>query len=42
MKFKKKRRRLTNVNDSQSELEKLMSVLLERKTFYIDLTVKQV
>ena len=42
MKFKKKRRRLTNVNDSQSELEKLMErVGLRGKPFIVDLTVKQ-
>lgn len=40
MKFKKKRRRLANVNDSQSELEKLMErVGLRGKPFIVDLTV---
>lgn len=42
MKFKKKRRRLANVNDSQSELEKLMErVGLRGKPFIVDLTVKK-
>jgi len=42
MKFKKKKRRLIQLNDSQNELEKLMErVGLRNKPFIVDLTGKQ-